>query len=146
MTMTNLRPAYVRSIVRLECEKCGAEANATCTCGMKYVPVAQRIAEYDKTNPGKSTRQAAADLGVSQQRVSQLRKSGDNPLSPEIVKGRDGKTYKARRPSYVPDAAGDDPSADGDLIDQIVDLFEQLTRNGRVKCALRLQKVMHERI
>ena len=55
----------VHSLARLQCTKCGAEANASCNCGQPYVPVALRVKEYDEANPGKSSRKAAADLGVS---------------------------------------------------------------------------------
>jgi hypothetical protein len=42
----------------------------------------QRVAEYDKENPGRSTRQAVADLGVSQTAVQNARKSGEHGCSP----------------------------------------------------------------
>jgi hypothetical protein len=84
------------SVVRLQCSACGAEANASCNCGKPYVPAAQRVREYDEANPGKSTRAAAADLGMSRESVRTAR-SGDNHLSPETVTGRDGKEYPARR-------------------------------------------------
>jgi hypothetical protein len=92
-----LRPAFVKSIQRLQCTKCGAEANASCNCGANYKPVQERVREYDEANPGKSTRAAAADLGVSQSAVQKARKSGEHQCSPDIVSGRDGKTYPASR-------------------------------------------------
>ena len=57
------------------------------------------------------------------------------------VIGRDGKAR--RLPSYNPDATAlpPDPMQDEDLIDQIVNLFAQLTRNGQVRCALELRKL-----
>ena len=65
---------------------------------MNYVPVHQRVAEYDKANPGQSTRQAAGDLGVSQSEVQRSRQSREPSGSPEMVTGKDGKQYPARRP------------------------------------------------
>jgi hypothetical protein len=46
-------------------------------------------------------------------------------------------------PSYIPDgtALPPDSSQDEDLIDQIENLFGQLTWNGQVRCALRLRKM-----
>jgi len=137
-------PAFQVSVVRLSCSACGAEANASCNCGKPYIPVQQRVAEYDKANPGKSERTAAADLGVSKTAVHEAREAGGHHRPPGVT-GRDGKQYPARRPlpSYMPDAPPrDDPSADGDLIDQIINLFEQLTRSGRVRCAVQLRKII----
>jgi hypothetical protein len=60
---------------------------------------------YDKANPGKSTRQAAADLGVSKSEVDRARQKSPVPCgtpddsSPDLVTGRDGKEYPARRSS-----------------------------------------------
>jgi hypothetical protein len=88
---------------QLECVKCGAQTAAVCNCGMSYRQAAVRVAEYDKANPGQSTRQAAAELGVSNSTVSEARKAGVrdrtpvNQLTPETVTGRDGKTYQAKR-------------------------------------------------
>jgi hypothetical protein len=85
----------VRSLQRLVCTSCGAGAHASCNCGKPYVPAAQRVAEYDKANPGQSTRQAAAELGVDQSTV--VRARGDADASPDTVTGRDGKSYPARK-------------------------------------------------
>jgi hypothetical protein len=87
----------VHSIQRLTCTKCGAEANASCNCGVSYMPAAERVREYDKANPGQSTRAASADLGISQSEVQRARKSGEPFGSPETVTGRDGKSYPAKR-------------------------------------------------
>jgi hypothetical protein len=67
------------------------------------------VKEYDKTNPGRSTRAAAADLGISKSAVSKARDqvstsgqvigvSGASPDAPETKKivGRDGKQYPAK--------------------------------------------------
>jgi hypothetical protein len=103
------RLQIVHSLARLQCTKCGAEANATCNCGEAYLPAAMRVAEYDKANPGKSTREAAADLGISNKTVSKAR--GVTGVTPETVTGRDGKTYKAKREPYqaAPDYDDDVP-------------------------------------
>jgi hypothetical protein len=94
--ITQPPPAIKITTQRMRCTGCGAETNAVCTCGLDYVPVAQRVADYDKEHPeGRSTRQAAADLGVSNETVRKARRA--NPLAPETVTGRDGKEYPARR-------------------------------------------------
>ena len=101
------------SVVRLQCSACGAEANASCNCGKPYVPAAQRVREYDEANPGKSTRAAAADLGMSQSAVQQSRKSGEQDYSPETVTGRDGKEYPARRAGQEPLETNNNSEPDG---------------------------------
>jgi hypothetical protein len=83
------------SIERLACTHCGAETNAACNCGAPYVPVAQRVKEYDAANPGKSTRAAAADLGISKSAVSKAR---DQVSTSGQVTGQDGKRYPAKKP------------------------------------------------
>jgi hypothetical protein len=91
-----LRPAFVKSIQRMECTKCGAEANASCNCGVTYKPAAERVREYDEANPGKSTRAAAADLGVSKDTVNRARGVSHETPEAETVVGLDGKQYPAR--------------------------------------------------
>lgn len=86
------------SLQRIACTKCGIEVNAACNCGKSYDPISQRVADYDATNPGRSTRKAAADLGVSHTAVRKARDSGGNQFPAEVT-GRDGKQYptKAKR-------------------------------------------------
>ena len=93
----NVIPIIQRSIQRMFCEGCGAEANARCNCGKPYVPAKQRVAEYDKINPGQSTRQAAADLGVDNATVHRARNLGVADATPKTITGRDGKTYQSKR-------------------------------------------------
>ena len=109
-----MKPALqiVHSLARLQCTKCGAEANASCNCGEPYVPAALRVAEYDKANPGKSTREAAADLGISNKTVSKAR--GVTGVTPETVTGRDGKEYPARRAGQEPLETNNNFEPDGD--------------------------------
>jgi hypothetical protein len=140
MTQRDLSPpaAFHVSVVRLQCSACGAEANASCNCGVHYVPVQQRVAEYDAASPGRSTRQAAADLGVSHESVRTARSgSGVNHLTPETVTGRDGKNYPAvKRPIYKPEPGEDD------LIDFIIDHFMRLSFQAQTRCALRLKNII----
>jgi hypothetical protein len=112
---------------------------------MNYRPVHERVAEYDKANPGTSTRQAAGDLGISNKSVSVAR--GVTGVTPDTITGRDGKEYPAKKPR-IPDAERvrqkegvppPDPMQNADLTDQIVDLFQQLTRTAQVRCAIKLK-------
>ena len=113
-------PAIHHSITRMQCSKCGAEANAPCNCGVHYIPVQQRVAEYDQDNPGKSSRQVAADLDVDQSTVVRARRDAD--ASPDTVTGSDGKQYPARqyrRPSAPTPVRQD-------LIDQAMALIQAM--------------------
>jgi hypothetical protein len=137
ITMTEITdppiPAIKRSIVQLQCTLCGAETHATCSCGAIYRPKAsERVADYDRANPGKSTRQAAGDLGISQsevQRSRQLREPDGSP-EPETITGRDGKNYPAKKPSYIPDPP---PPIRDELIEQALELVRQMTPAERIE-------------
>jgi hypothetical protein len=122
------RPGFQLSVVRLACSACGAEANASCNCGKPYLP-RQRAAEAVAAHPEKSDRAIAEEIGVSHQTVARAR-DATGPHGPvdEARTGRDGKTRKL--PSYKPpltEALPPDPSQDEDIIDQIENLFDQLT-------------------
>jgi hypothetical protein len=64
--------------------------------------MAHRRRDVDQPHLRRSTRQAAADLGISNSTVSEARKAGvrsrtrEDHSSPEVT-GRHGKTYPARR-------------------------------------------------
>ena len=83
---------------RFICSACGSSRDCDCNA-----PALERVVAYDKANPGKSTRQAAADLGVSKSEVNRARRSpvpDGTPVTkvtPATVTGRDGKTYPARQ-------------------------------------------------
>ena len=61
------------SVQRLTCESCGAEAVASCNCGVEYRPKSVRAGEAVKANPEKSNRAIAADIGVDEKTVRQAR-------------------------------------------------------------------------
>jgi hypothetical protein len=151
VTMTELsRPAFYKSIIRLSCSACGAEANASCSCGKPYVPARERAAEAVAAHPDKSNRVIAEEIGVDEKTVRQARAStADQSAVEESRTGKDGRTR--RLPSYIPDAervrqkAGllpPDPMQDEDIVDQIVTLFAQLTRTAQVRCAMKLRKII----
>jgi hypothetical protein len=153
-------PSPAQAPNRLKCSECGVEIDAGCNCGALYVPAAKRVADYDKANPGRSTRQAAADLGVSQPTVVKARKSGDNQLSPATVTGRDGKRYSIRkRTPSLPAMSGSGPAKNDDtgglsaeelakalkkvgakLLNAALDLGEPEVKGAVVKHVLRQNK------
>jgi hypothetical protein len=91
-----MRPvaAEVLSIQRMICTGCGAEANASCNCGVSYIPKAVRAREAVAASPEKSNRALADELGVDEKTV---RKARANQSAPETVTGKDGKSYPAKR-------------------------------------------------
>jgi hypothetical protein len=82
------------SIQRMVCTGCGAEANASCNCGVSYVPKAQRAAEAVKANPEKSDRAIAKEIGASPTTVGKAREqlSTTGQLEDTPRTGLDGKT------------------------------------------------------
>jgi hypothetical protein len=70
--------------------------------GWFAAPAAQRVAEYDKQNPGRSERQTSEDLGISKTAVHKARETGGHHGPPDdAVIGRDGKQYPARQPGQI---------------------------------------------
>jgi hypothetical protein len=99
-------PAYHVSVVRLACSACGAEANASCSCGKPYVPKQQRAAEAVAAHPEKSNRAIAEEIDVSEPTVRRARDAAASHDAPDTVVGRDGKSYPAQHApptSDVPD-------------------------------------------
>jgi hypothetical protein len=134
--MGNPALQIVRSIQRMVCTGCGAEANASCNCGKPYVPKSVRAREAIEANPEKSDRAIAADIGVSQPTVSKIRKeleATDNNLSVEERIGLDGK--KRKMPEKKPEADVD-PEPIG---------FTTLDYNGLSKEYEKLQRA-HEKL
>lgn len=80
------------SVQRMICSGCGAEANASCNCGVAYQPKSVRAAAAVAVDPGKSDRAIAADIGVDHKTVAKARDAtGEN--SP-VRTGLDGKTRR----------------------------------------------------
>jgi hypothetical protein len=82
------------------CTGCGAEANASCSCGVDYKPKSVRAADAIKLDPGRSDRAIAADIGADRKQVRRERAKLGGDMSPPERTGRDGKSYpaKPRRP------------------------------------------------
>jgi integrase len=74
---------------------CQDESDTPCS-----EPVARRV--YDEANPGKSTRQSAADRGVSRKAVRTARKEGDNHLSPAVKAMQVGELHPVLSKNWAP--------------------------------------------
>ena len=135
-------PAIKIAVQRMICTACGAEANASCTCGVAYTPKSVRAAEAIKADPEKSDRAIAADIGVDHKTVSAAREAGGEsfPTSDTRV-GRDGKHYPAtaprpRLPSYIPSQADTAPDLIAQAqkyLDRIIPLLRQMDQRQRLK-------------
>jgi hypothetical protein len=84
------------SISRLICTGCGAEANASCNCGLEYKPKSARAAEAVEANPEKSNRALSAETGIGKDTI---RKARDQLATSSQLKdgprtGLDGKTRR----------------------------------------------------
>lgn len=90
--MTERNTVIKMSVQRMVCTGCGSEANASCGCGVSYVPKASRARELRAAEPNRSLGSIAEELGMARQSVSDaLKVAGDLP--PTEVIGRDGKSY-----------------------------------------------------
>jgi hypothetical protein len=84
-------------MMQLRCSGCGAKAEATCDCGVPYIPAHEFAALAIARDPKKSNRALAMETGLSKDTIRAARKSGGENSPPEKHEGRDGKTYPARR-------------------------------------------------
>jgi hypothetical protein len=88
-----MKPQLVISIQRMVCTGCGAEANASCNCGVAYQPKSIRAAEAIRANPEKSDRAIAVELGIDHKTVAKAR-DATGECSPVTRIGLDGKTRR----------------------------------------------------
>ena len=89
--------AQLETNTLMVCTACGAEAKASCACGVGYMPKAVRAAEAIKANPEKSDRAIAEELGVSDMTVGRARKQVQHDVAPEKRVGLDGKKQAAKK-------------------------------------------------
>jgi len=82
----------------------GAPGEASCSCGVAYVPPGQRAAEEVRQHPEESDRSIAARIGVHHSTVNEARKRtvGNPTVAPRT--GRDGKTRRMPRKTDITDA------------------------------------------
>jgi hypothetical protein len=90
MTATIIR----MSVQRMVCTDCGAETNASCNCGVSYVPKAIRAAEAIRAHPEKSNRMIAEETGLSEPTIRRARQTASDDAVEEIRIGLDGKTRR----------------------------------------------------
>jgi transposase-like protein len=92
-----------REPAQLLCSSCYATSNASCDCGVAYIPAGKAAAKAIANNPQMSDRAIARELGVNQSTVSRART--DANASVERT-GLDGKTRKMPR-KYEPPPRSD---------------------------------------
>ena len=83
-------PAIKVSVVQLQCTACGAETNATCSCGKPYLPKVQHAEAIAEANPNISVRELADRANVSHG-TAQEAKARVQSRTPAPTVGRDGK-------------------------------------------------------
>ena len=83
----------MESIAKLVCSSCGASANASCNCGVAYVPAGKRAETAVRKSPSKSDRAIAKELGVGSNTVRRARSTAPNGAVGKRI-GLDGKTRK----------------------------------------------------
>jgi hypothetical protein len=92
----------------LICSGCGAVASASCNCGKAYVPPSMLAASAIASNPGKSDRAIADEVGLGLGTIQRARKTVDPNGSPARRTGKDGKSYSAKRKQQPkPQRSGD---------------------------------------
>src|SRR5258708_28065337 len=94
-TVYQLRPK-----LRAVCSECGMKA--ACECNAPYVTAAEYAAIAIERNPNKSNRAIAAECGVAEGTVRNVRKAGAQNYAPEKRVGVDGKKYPATQPHKEP--------------------------------------------
>jgi hypothetical protein len=139
------------SIQRMVCVGCGAEANASCNCGLNYAPKAVRAAEAVKANPEKSNRAIAAEIGADEKTVRKARADQSAPVTqvtPDAtVTGRDGKQYPAKQKPEAVDEPEDDDNAPTpeDYVKLLSDYWKLKDRNTTLTAALNAQEAQASR-
>jgi hypothetical protein len=85
---------------RLRCSGCGAKAEATCDCGLPYVPAGVAAAKAIKANPEKSNYAIAKEIGIDEKTVRRVRGTAKAVTARRI--GKDGKSYPAAKKAKAP--------------------------------------------
>ncbi|HEY7414851.1 MAG TPA: hypothetical protein VH593_06640 [Ktedonobacteraceae bacterium] len=82
--------------MELRCSECGSSAEASCECGVAYIPASEYARRELEKHPEMSDRALAAKIGVGTMTVSRARKKVGVPNgTPEKRVGKDGKSYPA---------------------------------------------------
>jgi hypothetical protein len=103
-------PEAIKFRDHMQCPKCHATAELSCACGVQYVYVtaAERATQILITNPEKSNRAIAKEIGVSNQTVMRAREASAPNGAPEKRVGLDGRKQSAtKRPKSTKRIARD---------------------------------------
>jgi hypothetical protein len=116
--------------VALRCSSCGAPGSGSCSCGAGYIPAGEHAAKLAREHPELSSRDLAAQTGVSQRTAARALHSVREPYGSgeSVVIGRDGKTYPARTSTQrklLRIAGGNDLNAAKSHIRQSLSAFRQ---------------------
>jgi hypothetical protein len=87
---------------QLKCSGCGAVAEASCNCGVGYVPAGEYAAKAIAAHPEMSDNAIAKEIGVDQTTVSRARKTVKGKALTARRIGKDGKSYTAKKPAAKP--------------------------------------------
>ena len=124
-------PGIKMAVQRMACTACGAEANASCTCGVAYTPKSVRAAEAVKANPEKSDRAIAKEIDASPTTVGKAREqlSTDGQLRDQPRTGLDGKARKTpvRASHNTPEKPPPDPTIEAvELLNELVPVLRRM--------------------
>jgi hypothetical protein len=119
------------SLPSLYCSKCGAKAEASCACGVGYVPAHVAAAKAVAAHPEKSNRAIAKEIGVDEGTVRDARR-GTAEISAVRI-GLDGKAHRVhlRHDNPTPNELVHIPAAE-ELIDGITPLINALRNEGKI--------------
>jgi hypothetical protein len=123
-----------RTLPKLFCNKCGARAEATCACGVSYIPARVYAEQAIVAHPEKSNRAIAEETGISHETIRQVREATGNNLAVRI--GPDGKVRRVPRHlipwhnNPMPNELQHVPAA-GALMERIMPYLTALRREGK---------------
>jgi hypothetical protein len=90
-------PEIRQSIQRMACSACGAEANASCNCGVAYQPKSVRARAAIEANPQKSNMDIARETGADEKEVRRQRAKLSSDMSEDPRTGRAAPRIKAAK-------------------------------------------------
>jgi hypothetical protein len=88
-------PVAKKPFPKMQCPKCGAEADAACRCGVGYMPMSEIAKLAVEKDPTKSDVAIAKKTGFSRTTIRRARQHGQNGHVDEGPRtGLDGRTRK----------------------------------------------------
>jgi hypothetical protein len=120
----------------LRCTSCGALCEARCSCGAsyKYISPGELAAMAVKTNPGKSDRAIADEIGVGNKTVSRARQStvSNDTVETSARVGRDSKVRVAPQPKQRKNNTPEKATAASAVLDA-ANTFQQAAETAGLK-------------